>query len=64
MGKGKKLTETECGKILAYRDQKLSIRAIAEKIGRPPKAVYSFLSNPNDYRKKIRDGRSKSISFY
>jgi len=62
MGKGKKLTESECGKILAYRDQKLTIRAITEKIGRSSKAVHSFLSKPNDYRNKNPGGRPKSIS--
>ena len=62
MGKGKKLTESECGKILAYRDQKLPIRAISEKIGRSPKAVHSFLNNPNDYSRKNPGGRPKSIS--
>ena len=62
MGKGKKLTESECGKILAYRDQKLPIRAISEKIGRSPKAVHSFLNNPNDYSRENPGGRPKSIS--
>ena len=54
MGKGKKLTETECGKILAYRDQKLPIRAIAEKMDGLPRQC--------TYRKKNPGGRPRSIS--
>lgn len=62
MGKGKKLTEIECGKILAYRDQKLSIREIAARIERSSKAVHTFLANPIDYNNKNPGGRPKIIT--
>ena len=62
MGKAKKLTKTECGKILAYRDQNMTFRDISSKIKRSTKAIHSFLKNPVGYEFKNPGGRPKIIS--
>lgn len=34
MGKGRKLTDFDCGKIYVYREESYSIREITDKLGR------------------------------
>ena len=62
MGKGKKFTELEQGKILAFRSEGDSLEAIRKKIGRSKHAVYNFLKDPKQYDNKNRGGRPKIIT--
>ena len=46
MGKGKKLTELEQGKILAFRSEGDPLETIRKKIARSKHVVYNFLKDP------------------
>ena len=52
MGRGKQLTKEEIGKILAYRDQGLTMRQIGDKIGKSKNVVSHFLQDPENYGTK------------
>ena len=43
MPRGNKLSDIEIGQIIAFNDQRLTQRAIAEKIGRSQKVISNFL---------------------
>ena len=60
MGKGKQLTSEEVGKIMAYRDQGLSMEQISIKIGRSKCVICHLLKDPENYGKKKLPGRSLS----
>ena len=62
MGKGKQLTSEEIGKIMAYRDQGLSMEQISIKIGRSKCAIFNLLKDPENYGKKKSTGRRRSLS--
>ena len=61
MEKGKQLTSEEIGKIMAYRDQGLSMEQISVKIGRSKCAICHLLKDPENYGKKKSPGRRKSL---
>ena len=52
MGRGKQLTSKEIGKIIAYRDQGLSMEEISVKIGRSKCAICHLLKDPENYGTK------------
>ena len=58
MPKGTRLTEFEQGLIIAYNDQKMSMRQIADKISRSKTVVSNFLKNPSEYCLKKPTGRN------
>ena len=60
MGRGKSLTLEKRAKIDAYLDQKLSLRKIAEKIGRSARVVFNYLKIKNSYGKNMK-GRPASV---
>ena len=60
MGKGKQLTSEKIGKIMAYRDQGLSMEQISVKIGRSKCAICHLFKDPKNYGKKS-PGRRKSL---
>lgn len=62
MRRGKLLSELQKGMILAYTAQGLSHRKIAEKVGCEHKAVANFLKNPQNYGKRRRYGRKRTVS--
>ncbi|UIZ20854.1 hypothetical protein KXD40_000283 [Peronospora effusa] len=49
MPRGKKLTEEEIGKVIAYHDTKMSHREIARRIGRSRSVVKRCLNDPVAY---------------
>lgn len=57
MGKEKQLTNEEIGKIMAYRDQGLSMEQISIKIGRSKCVICHLLRDPENYGKKTSPGR-------
>ena len=54
------MTSEEIGKIMAYRDQGLSMEQISVKIGRSKCAICHLLKDPENYGKKS-PGRRKSL---
>lgn len=62
MGRGKALTSDEKGKIIAYKECKLTYREIAEKIGKSKSVVCNFLKNTSGYGKNMK-GRTKKKNF-
>lgn len=48
MPKGRRLSQVEQGKILAYREQHLSQTLIAKKLNRSRKAIQTFLADPDN----------------
>ena len=62
MGKGKKLTEYECGQVYAYRQSGMSLREIARTISKSVKCVHSFLKDTANYKNKSSAKRPKIIS--
>ena len=61
MGKGKQLTSEEIGKIMAYRDEGLSMEQISVKIGRSKCTICHLLKDPENYGTKKSTGRKKSL---
>ena len=53
MGKGKLLTDFEKGKIEAFCEQELYIKAMLDNIKRWRCAVYNFFKNKNQFVLKI-----------
>ena len=62
MGKGKKLTEYECGQVYAYRQSGMSLREIARTISKSVKCVHSFFKDTANYKNKSSAKRPKIIS--
>ena len=62
MARGKKLTSFQCGKVTAYRDSGMSLRKIANKIGKSTKCIQNFFKNPARYQNKSPAKRPKIIS--
>lgn len=62
MGRGKALTSDEKGKIIAYKECKLTYREIAEKIGKSKSVVCNFLKNTSGYGKNIKGRTKKKLS--
>ena len=62
MGRGKKLSDLERGKIQAYYEDGHSKQWIAQKIGRSHKVIRNFLANINTYGMKKSPGRPKKLS--
>uniref|UniRef100_K3WND2 Tc3 transposase DNA binding domain-containing protein n=1 Tax=Globisporangium ultimum (strain ATCC 200006 / CBS 805.95 / DAOM BR144) TaxID=431595 RepID=K3WND2_GLOUD len=60
MPKSTPLTELERGLILAYHNEKLTIRKIAERINRSSTVVHNFLQDPK-YGTAIRSGRPPAL---
>ncbi|RWS16678.1 hypothetical protein B4U80_15057, partial [Leptotrombidium deliense] len=61
MGSGKQLTELEIGKIIAFRDQGLSYRKIADRIGRSKTVVEHVCKDPEGYGKRKSPGRPRKL---
>lgn len=62
MGRGAALTLEERGKILAYRDNNLSTREIANKISRSQSVVCHFLRNPSTYGENMKKPSWKALT--
>lgn len=62
MGKAKKLTAFERGRIVELHRQGLSQRAIAAEVGRSKTVILHFLKDPEVYGTKKSSGRPKKIS--
>lgn len=62
MKRGKLFSELEKGMILAYLDQGLTYRKIAEKLGCEHHAVSNFLKNPQNYGKRRRYGPKPKVA--
>lgn len=62
MGKGKKLTEYECGQVYAYRQSDMSLREIARTISKSVKCFHSILKDTANYKNKSSAKRPKIIS--
>ena len=62
MGKGKKLTAYECGRVSAFREDGLSLRNIAERMDKSVKSIHTFLKNPERYLRKSPAKRPKVIT--
>ncbi|KAI5154591.1 hypothetical protein ENBRE01_3410, partial [Enteropsectra breve] len=62
MGRGNKLTQEECGKIIAYNDVGLTISAISLKIERSHNVIRNFLLNKDRYGLTAHTGRPCSLS--
>jgi len=52
-----RLTDIERGRILELRDSGMSIRKIADKVGRNKNTVEKLIKNPENHRKQLRSGR-------
>lgn len=61
MPRGEKLSEKEQGQILAYHSSGLSMRAIAECLGRSKCVVNNFLRDPDSYGTISSPGRPKIL---
>jgi hypothetical protein len=62
----KHLTEFEKGKIIAWREEKLSIRAISKKMKRPTATIQHFLERfhkNQSFGRKAGSGRKRKTSF-
>ena len=62
MGKKPKLDDFERIKIVDFRNEGLSQRAIAKRINRSQTVVKNFLRDPENYGAKNRGGRPKKMS--
>jgi transposase len=62
MPKGQHLSDFERGQILAFNDQKLSQTEIALKIGRNQTTISRFLADPENYGRKHRSGRPRTLT--
>ena len=62
MAKGKSFSDFDQGKIIAFRDQGLSNRKIAEKLGVSHVAVKNFFKRGGDYGKRRRAGRRSKLT--
>ena len=62
MGSRSKLSDLEKGKIIAYRDKRVSISEISRLLGRTRIVIRKFLRNPGEYGQKKSSGRPKIIS--
>jgi transposase len=62
MPKLPQLTDLEKGQILALADQNLSQTEISNKIGRSQSTVSKFLKDPQNYGKRKRSGRPRTLS--
>ena len=49
MGKGKELKAYECERVSAFREDGLSLRNIAERMGKSVKSIHTFLKNPDSW---------------
>jgi len=52
-----RLTDIERGRILELRDSGMSIRKIADKVGRNKNTVEKLIKNPDNHGKQLRSGR-------
>ena len=62
MGRGPKLTVSEKKKIIEFNKKNMSLRVIAEKIGRSHNVVRSFLKDPLFYGTIKTTGRKKKVT--
>ena len=61
MGRKSALNELEKGKIVAFKDQGFSARAIAKKLKRSPGVIMNFLLLQEDYGAKKSLGRPPKL---
>uniref|UniRef100_K3W9Q4 Tc3 transposase DNA binding domain-containing protein n=1 Tax=Globisporangium ultimum (strain ATCC 200006 / CBS 805.95 / DAOM BR144) TaxID=431595 RepID=K3W9Q4_GLOUD len=61
MPKSIPLTELERGLVMAYHNEKLTIRNITERINRSSTVVYNFLQDPDKYGTAKRSGRPPAL---
>lgn len=61
MPRGKKLSDVEQGKILAFMEQGLGIRETARKIDRSHRVVQNFLNDKENYGQTKRTGRKRLL---
>jgi len=62
MPKAPMLTEFEQGKILAYKESNMSVKMIANKIGRSRKVISNFMKYPVAYGAKKHTGRKPTLT--
>lgn len=62
MPRGLSLNDIEKGKILAFKEEGLTISEISRKINRSRRVIQNFLKNPDLYGKKKRRGRKRKLS--
>ena len=62
MPKGKYLSDSEKGQIMAYHKSELSQRQIAPLINRSFKVVNSYLKDPDSYGQNHRGGRPQALT--
>jgi transposase len=62
MPRGIPLSGEEKGMIKAFKDLKLSNRAIAAKLKRSPRVINNYVNNPGLYNTKRRSGRIPALS--
>jgi len=62
MGKGGSLSGLEQGMILAKREEKKTIEAIAKELKRSPSTVHAFLKDPEGYGTRQRPGRPRKVT--
>lgn len=62
MPRGKFLTDVEKGRILAYKEENISIREIARRLQRSLCVVQNFLKEPINYGTKKKGGRKPKLS--
>jgi transposase len=61
MPRGQQLSDFERGRILAYQDMNLPPIIIVEKIGRAKSTISKFLQDPENYGRKKRPGRPRTL---
>ena len=62
MPRGRRLSEFEKGKSIAYRDANKPIREIAELVERSKTVMGNLLKDPENYIKKKKEGRPTKVS--
>lgn len=62
MPRGSYLSDIEKGKIIAFREEGVSIREISRRLERSDKAIRTFLKDPDNYGKNKKGGRKPKLS--